>query len=125
MNEINDENALEKLKNALLHSHLKELDISFNNIGTGGARQVATALTQISTLEHLNLTHCHISSKGAHTLFQVLAKNTRLKELVADRNDFEGRRLRVLREFLAGNGGLQLLSLNQCNLGEDGAAYIA
>jgi len=55
----------------------------------------------------------------------VLAKNTRLKELVADRNDFEGRRLRVLREFLAGNGGLQLLSLNQCNLGEDGAAYIA
>jgi Ran GTPase-activating protein (RanGAP) involved in mRNA processing and transport len=106
MNEINDENALEKLKNALLHSHLKELDLSFNHIGTGGARQVATALTQISTLEHLNLTHCHISSKGAHTLFQVLAKNTRLKELVADRNDFEGRRLRVLREFLSGNGGL-------------------
>lgn len=63
-------------------------------------------MTMISTLKHLNLTHCQLTSKGAHTLFQVLAKNTRLKELIADRNDFEGRRLRVLREFIAGNGGL-------------------
>jgi len=45
MNEISDENSLEKLRNALLHSHLKELDLSFNNIGTGGIRQVASALT--------------------------------------------------------------------------------
>jgi hypothetical protein len=45
MNEINSEASLEKLRFALLHSHLKHLDLSYNHIGCGGIRQVATALT--------------------------------------------------------------------------------
>ena len=49
-------------------------------------------------------------------------------ELVLDRNELDdggGKRTKVLREFIAGNGGLQYLSMNQCNLGEEGAGYIA
>ncbi len=43
-NEFNDENALDKLKNAILHSNLKELDLSYNQLGNNGAKVVASAL---------------------------------------------------------------------------------
>jgi hypothetical protein len=43
-NEFNDENALDKLKDAILHSNLKELDLSYNQLGNNGAKVVASAL---------------------------------------------------------------------------------
>jgi Ran GTPase-activating protein (RanGAP) involved in mRNA processing and transport len=68
-NEFNEENALDKLKDAILHSNLKELDLSYNQLGNNGAKVVASALVQVSSLERLNLTHCGIQFKGAHSLF--------------------------------------------------------
>ncbi len=59
-NEFNEENALDRLKDAILHSNLKELDLSFNQLGNNGAKVVASALVSISSLERLNLSHCGI-----------------------------------------------------------------
>jgi hypothetical protein len=59
-NEFNEEYALDKLKDAILHSNLKELDLSYNHLGNNGAKVVASALVSISTLEILNLAHCGI-----------------------------------------------------------------
>jgi hypothetical protein len=59
-NEFNEEWALDKLKDAILHSNLKELDLSYNHLGNNGAKVVASALVSISTLERLNLSNCGI-----------------------------------------------------------------
>jgi len=52
-------------------------------------------------------------------------RNIKLKELICDKNPLEGKKLRVLREMLLNNNGLQTLSMNQCCLGEEGAYFIA
>ena len=125
LNEITSEQSLEKLKNAILHSQLKELDLNSNNIGNNGIKQVASALGSISTLEKLNLSNCNFTAKGALPLFQILAKNSRLKELILDKNFLDGKRLRVLRDFIGNNNGLHYLSMNHCRLGEEGAYFIS
>ena len=86
LNEITSEQSLEKLRIGIQHSQLRELDLSFNSIGNKGVKQVALALNSISQLEQLNLANCDFTAKGAQTLFQVLSKNSRLKELVLDKN---------------------------------------
>jgi Ran GTPase-activating protein (RanGAP) involved in mRNA processing and transport len=75
-------------------------------------------------LEKLNVTACQFSYKGAQPLFQVLNRNTKLKELIIDKNHLEGRRLRVLREMLLNNNFLVTLSMNDCKLEEDGANFL-
>ena len=125
MNDITSEATLEKLKNVISHSQLKELDLSFNNIGNAGAKVMALAIHQISSLESLNLTHCQITAPGAIPIFQTLAKNSRLRQLILDKNFLEGKRLRILKEFMGSNSGLTLLSLNLCRLCEEGASYLA
>jgi Leucine Rich repeat len=59
-NEFNEEYALDKLRDAILNSNLRELDLSFNHLGNNGARVVASSLVSVSTLEKLNLTYCGI-----------------------------------------------------------------
>ena len=72
LNDINSESAIEKLKQSLLHSHLKELDLSYNPIGNAGMKVLATALSSASTLESLNLMACDFNHIGAQPLMQVL-----------------------------------------------------
>ena len=45
--------------------------------------------------------------------------------MVLDKNFLEGKKMRVLRECLANNGGLTLLSLNLCRLCEEGVQFLA
>lgn len=125
LNDINSESSIEKLKQSLLHSHLKELDLSFNPIGNAGIKVLATALSSASTLESLNLMACDFNHIGAQPLMQVLQRNQRLRTLNLDRNVFDGRRLKILREFAANNGGLTCVSMNYCHLGEEGAFFFS
>ena len=104
---------------------MKELDLSYNNIGNDAIKQVALSLSSISTLETLNLTQCEFTAKGGATLFSILAKNSRLKELIVDRNHLDGKRLRILRDFVSNNNGLVTLSMNHCHLREEGGDYIS
>lgn len=72
------------------------------------------ALGSKNFLEKLNVTSCRFTCKGAQSLFSVLSRNAKLKELIVDRNHLEGKRLRVLREMMFNNNGLTHLSMNSC-----------
>jgi hypothetical protein len=52
-------------------------------------------------------------------------RNNKLKELIMDKNHLEGKKLRVLREAMMNNLTIKFLSLNQCDLGEEGTYFIA
>jgi NACHT/LRR/PYD domain-containing protein 3 len=125
LNDINSEEAMERLRGALGVSNLRELDLSYNPIGNAGMKVLAPALSGASTLEALDLTACEFTHIGAQPLFQILQRNQRLRTLVLDRNVLDGRRLKVLREFVANINGLCTLSMNHCHLGEEGAFHLS
>jgi len=76
-------------------------------------------------LKKLNLTQTKISYKGAHAIFIATQRFSTLKELTLNKNSLDGGKLRVIREMLYNNKGLKILNMNQCQLGEDGAFYLA
>ena len=55
----------EKLKQAIIRSNLRELDLSFNYLGNKGIRQIAMALGNKNHIEKLNVTSCKFTFKGA------------------------------------------------------------
>jgi Ran GTPase-activating protein (RanGAP) involved in mRNA processing and transport len=69
MNEINNLDVMEKLKQGLIRSALKELDLSYNFIGNKGIRLIAQSLATKNFLEKLNITCCKFTYKGATPLF--------------------------------------------------------
>jgi NACHT/LRR/PYD domain-containing protein 3 len=125
MNDIQGEVAMEQLKYAIQHSKLKELNMSYNAIGDSGVKILATALNSICSLENLNLTSCDFTASGAFTLFQHLAKNSKLREITLDKNHLDGKKLRILRDCISNNNGLSSLSMNGCRLGDEGLYFIA
>ncbi len=48
-----------------------------------------------------------------------------MRELILDRNDLDGRRLRILKDFIGMNTGLLSVSMNSCKLYQEGAFLIA
>eukprot|EP00347_Sterkiella_histriomuscorum_P002496 403367926 len=89
ISELNQIEVFEKLKQAIIRSHLRELDLSSNYLGNKGIRQIAMALGTKNFLEKLNVSSCKFTFKGAQALFSVLQRNAKMKELVVDRNHLE------------------------------------
>ena len=54
----------------------------------------------------------------------MLQKNSRLRQLTLDKNELEGKRLRILREMCMNNNGLVWMSMAHCGLGEEGAFFM-
>ena len=71
------------------------------------------------------LTNCRITAKGANSLFVGLYRNLFLKELVLDRNYIDGKKCKNIRDVLLSNECLELLSMQQCSLGDEGAHSLA
>jgi len=66
-----------------------------------------------------------LSYKGAHAILIATSRFSTLKELTLNKNSLDANKLRIIREMLWNNKGLQVLNLNQCQLGPDGAMYLA
>lgn len=85
-NEIGPDGARE-LANAILHSSIRELDLSFNRIGDDGARELAKALRTKTNLENLHLKFNEIGPHGAHDLAEALLQNDSLQSLAVHYNN--------------------------------------
>lgn len=76
---------------------------------------LAKAISHGSKLKKLNLTSTKLTYKGCFSLFQALQRQgPPLRELVLDKNNIDGKRLRITREMLYNNKHLEVLQMNQC-----------
>jgi len=69
-----------------MKSALRELDLSFNPLGNKGIKLIAQGLSSPNCIEKLNLASCKFNFKGGSSVFQMLNRNMKLRELVLDKN---------------------------------------
>lgn len=79
-------------KGALFNSRkLLTLDISENKIGVNGAKHIADALKENSSLTYLSMDRNEIGSTGAASLAETLRENQTLKTLILSSNKIESK----------------------------------
>ena len=111
----------------LSNTSLKHLILDENHgIGSEGAKEIAAALCQNSTLETLSLKSCGISKKGAERFATTLSQNTTLRGLRLCGNvDIGDDGVELISRGLRENTSLQTLDLSSCGVGDEGCAQIA
>ena len=86
------------------------------------------------TLEHIELTNCHIRPVGARHLAQALCVNTSVKTLDLSRSPLDDEGAKALAEMLGGTGAessgtvnttLEHVDLSNCDIGPVGAQHLA
>src|SRR3989338_5374739 len=103
------------------NSSLTYLDLSFNDIGAEGARNLAMVLKSNNTLLHLNLTDNQLFNEGARHLFDSLAFNASLLSLNLVSNEITSEGINALSSSLTLNSTLTILNLSSHRLGDVGA----
>ena len=108
---ISDDGA-ESLARALaVNSSLKELNISYNEIGDKGIAHIAMPLSLMTntTLRKLDISSCSISDEGMDSLFGALAVNQSLEELNISENEFGDIGMALITTALQTSSTLKLL----------------
>ena len=107
---------------ACSRTRVRELDLSYNPIGTKGAMALAELIHHNKSLEEVNVSGCKIDSEGACHLAQALCGNTTLRELDLSCNPIGHDGAVALAEMLHTNTSLQILDLYDLNtpLSEEG-----
>lgn len=114
------------MKNSLVNTCLKVLDISNNPLKNEGVEELLNILKQKykTKIINLNLTSCGLTHKILGKLFPVLTKNHHLRELLLDQNNFEKDKFIAIKEGLRMNKTLIILSLSMCKIDDKGARTI-
>jgi Ran GTPase-activating protein (RanGAP) involved in mRNA processing and transport len=129
-NDITDPTIYEEMKVGLNNSNLRVIDLSENAIGDVSIKSICKSLNLLCCIEKLNMTNVKMTWKGAKDIFLAVKGYPLLKELILDRNHLDGSKLKILKDMIGlsrskGNKGLQVLHMNQCQLGEEAAFHIA
>ena len=97
---------------------LKKLDLSYNPIGKKGAKALAKLMRNMS-LQEVTMCYCRIDSVGARHLAKALCENTTVRNLDLSGNHI-GQGAVALAEMLHTNTSLQRLRLHKTRLSEEG-----
>ncbi|CDW86885.1 UNKNOWN [Stylonychia lemnae] len=115
---------MDRLKDTLLSTEIKELDLSGNPLGNQGIEYLSHYIHNNNCyLERLNVSECKFQSPGSVLLFQAVRKSSMMKHLSLDKNDIRSRSTSYLTTGIY--HGLVYLSMNRCNLGDDGGISVA
>jgi hypothetical protein len=104
---------------------LVKLDLSVNNIGDDGAKQIADALKDNRSLKHLCLLDNKIGDDGAKAIADALKDNHSLKTLDLNGNEIDDDGAKSIADALKVNHSLETLDLNGNKIGVEGAKQIA
>ncbi|XP_032441415.1 dynein regulatory complex subunit 5 [Xiphophorus hellerii] len=109
----------------LSKGQLEKLNICNNEIDIHGAKALAQALSNNSTLQYLNMRLNQVKDEGGEAIAEALQNNTTLTYLHLGGNDVTSITAVVLSKVLQKNETLKTLNLSCNNLGEIGGKALA
>ncbi|XP_076132109.1 NACHT, LRR and PYD domains-containing protein 12-like isoform X2 [Alosa pseudoharengus] len=108
------------------NSHLKELDLSKNTLGSCGGKQFSEPLNMPSKLKTLRLADCGLTENSGDILaFALQSKKSPLKELDLSNNTLGNCEGKLLSEALNPRCTLKILRLAGCKLTEKSSEVVA
>ncbi|KAI4896290.1 hypothetical protein NFI96_001535 [Prochilodus magdalenae] len=105
-------------------SHLRELDLSYNDPGDSGVKRLSELLEDpYCKLEKLQVSHCCVTEEGCTALLKALKSNSSsyLRELNLSFNELGDS---GLEEFCAINCKIEKLQLSDCSITGEGCAAL-
>ncbi|XP_037649186.1 NLR family CARD domain-containing protein 3-like isoform X2 [Sebastes umbrosus] len=108
-------------------SHLKELDLSNNDLQDSGVKLLSVGLrSPHCRLETLRLRGCNLSEKSSEALASISSQSSSLRELDLSNNDLQDSGVKLLSAGLASpQCRLKTLWLSGCQVTEEGCASLA
>ena len=110
----------------LSHPRIERMFLSGNNLGVGGARQLADLLSRSTLkLQRLDLRHNNLGNQGCALLMEGLAANESLARLDLSANGLSPAAAGPLAEAVRASRSLVRLDLRHNELGDAGATELA
>ena len=106
-------------------STMQHLDLSSSQIDDDGVKELAIALQSNTSLERLNASYNRIGDEGAKALANVLRSNTSLQHLDLGSNQIEDEGAKELAIALQSNTSLERFYFSNNRFGDEGAKALA
>ena len=122
---VNDEEAKRLSDGISSNPSLKKLDISYNDLTTGGAIQIVRALQNFRTLQSFAINNCKIRDNASRFIAAAISLNLQLVELNISWNALTGIGAISIIQSLKKISHLQVLKAAGCGLTEKEAEELA
>ncbi|XP_073689388.1 NACHT, LRR and PYD domains-containing protein 12-like [Garra rufa] len=107
-------------------SHLRELDLSNNDLKDSGMKLLSDGLKTNSQLEILRSSICNLTAQSCESLSSVLQSSTsHLRELDLSNNDLKDSGMKLLSDGLKTNCKMEILRLSGCMVTKEGCDYLS